>query len=160
MSKVVFGGKYNKKQLKIEPTILENVLLEDRIMQEEIFGPLIPIIEYGNFNDIVKIIEANKNPLALYVFSKEKDFIDRLVENISFGGGCINDTIMHITNYNLPFGGIGNSGIGSYHGKKSFDSFSHKKSIMKSNSFIDIKFKYPPYTERAYKLIKKVFNHF
>jgi len=96
----------------------------------------------------------------LYVFSKEKDFIDRLVENISFGGGCINDTIMHITNYNLPFGGIGNSGIGSYHGKKSFDSFSHKKSIMKSNSFIDIKFKYPPYTERAYKLIKKVFNHF
>lgn len=160
MSKVVFGGKYNKKQLKIEPTILENVLLEDRIMQEEIFGPLIPIIEYGNFNDIVKIIEANKNPLALYVFSKEKDFIDRLVENISFGGGCINDTIMHITNYNLPFGGIGNSGIGSYHGKKSFDSFSHKKSIMKSNSLIDIKFKYPPYTERAYKLIKKVFNHF
>lgn len=159
-SKVVFGGKYNKKQLKIEPTILENVLLEDRIMQEEIFGPLIPIIEYGNFNDIVKIIEANKNPLALYIFSKEKDFIDRLVENISFGGGCINDTIMHITNYNLPFGGIGNSGIGSYHGKKSFDSFSHKKSIMRSNSFIDIKFKYPPYTERAYKLIKKLFNHF
>lgn len=157
-TKVVYGGNYKEGVLKIEPTILDNVILNDEIMQEEIFGPLIPIIEYGNFNDIEKIVSANKNPLALYVFSKDKEFVNKVIETISFGGGCVNDTIMHITNYNLPFGGIGRSGIGSYHGKKSFDSFSHKKSIMKSSSKMDIKYKYPPYTEKAYSLIKKVFN--
>ncbi|WP_024620559.1 aldehyde dehydrogenase [Metaclostridioides mangenotii] len=157
-TKVVYGGNYKEDVLKIEPTILDNVILNDEIMQEEIFGPLIPIIEYGNFNDIENIVSANKNPLALYVFSKDKEFVNKVIETISFGGGCVNDTIMHITNYNLPFGGIGRSGIGSYHGKKSFDSFSHKKSIMKSSSMMDIKYKYPPYTEKAYSLIKKVFN--
>ena len=159
-SKVVFGGGAERESLKIEPTLIDEVNVNDIIMNEEIFGPLLPILEYDNFSDIKSIVSNNKNPLALYVFSEDSTFINRIIDEISFGGGCVNDTIMHITNYNLPFGGIRGSGIGSYHGKKSFDTFSHKKSIMKSSSIIDMNFKYPPYSLKSYKLIKKIFTKF
>ena len=155
--KVVYGGKSDKKILKIEPTILDNVNLDDDIMNDEIFGPIIPIIEFETIDDIVKIVNKNKNPLALYLFTKDKNFENDILNILSFGGGCVNDTIMHISNHNAPFGGIGNSGIGSYHGKKSFDTFTHEKTVLKA-SIIDIPFKYPPYTKKGLDLLKKSFK--
>lgn len=155
---VVYGGRSREEDFKIEPTILDNVSLEDKVMKEEIFGPIIPVLEFETISDIHEIIEENPNPLALYLFTKNKNMENNILNTVSFGGGCVNDTIMHITNPNIPFGGIGNSGIGSYHGKKSFDTFSHQKSIIKSSSLIDIPFKYPPYTKKAMKILKKSFK--
>ena len=155
---VVYGGKIQEEKLKIEPTIIDNIKLDSSIMREEIFGPLIPVITYKNIDNIKEIIDKNPNPLALYLFTKDKKFEKEIINQISFGGGCINDTIMHITNPNAPFGGIGNSGIGSYHGKKSFETFSHKKTVMKGSTYIDIPFKYPPYTKKGFELLKKAFR--
>ncbi|RDY24650.1 aldehyde dehydrogenase [Romboutsia maritimum] len=152
--KVIYGGNLDTQNLKIEPTIMDNVNLEDKIMKEEIFGPLIPVMKFDNTEKLLYIIKQNPNPLALYLFTKNKKFENEILSRVSFGGGCINDTIMHITNPNAPFGGIGNSGIGNYHGKQSFDTFSHKKTVMKNLANIDIKFKYPPYTKKAYKILK------
>lgn len=154
--KVIYGGNLNTQNLKIEPTIMDNVNLEDKIMKEEIFGPLIPVMKFDNTEKLLYIIKQNPNPLALYLFTKNKKIENEILSRVSFGGGCINDTIMHITNPNAPFGGIGNSGIGNYHGKQSFDTFSHKKTVMKNLANIDIKFKYPPYTKKAYKILKKI----
>ena len=157
--KLYYGGRYNINNLKIEPTILNDINLDDEIMKEEIFGPILPVIEYVEFDDIINIVNKNKNPLALYLFTRDINFENKIINRISFGGGCVNDTIMHITNRNLPFGGIGSSGIGSYHGKKSFETFTHQKSVMKS-SRIDIPIKYPPYTSEKLALLKKVFKKF
>ena len=156
-NKVVYGGKNNKESLKIEPTIIDKVTINDKVMNDEIFGPLIPILEFENIDEVVEIVEVNKNPLALYVFTKNKNFEKAIICRISFGGGCVNDTIMHISNHNAPFGGIGNSGIGSYHGRRSYDAFTHEKTILKSSS-IDIPFKYPPYSKKALQLLKKAFE--
>lgn len=157
--KLYYGGRYNRNNLKIEPTILNDINLDDEIMKEEIFGPILPVIEYVEFDDIINIVNKNKNPLALYLFTRDINFENKIINRISFGGGCVNDTIMHITNHNLTFGGIGLSGIGSYHGKKSFETFTHQKSVMKS-SIIDIPIKYPPYTSEKLALLKKVFKKF
>ncbi|MEG1312230.1 MAG: aldehyde dehydrogenase [Romboutsia sp.] len=157
--KIVYGGNTEENTLKIEPTIINNVQLDDKIMEEEIFGPILPILEFRNFNDLTKIISKHKNPLALYVFTNNKSFENDIINTISFGGGCVNDTIMHITNHNMPFGGVGYSGMGSYHGKRSFETFTHQKSIMKSSK-IDIPIKYPPYSNTSFKLLKKVFKIF
>ena len=156
--KLIYGGKCDEEQLKIEPTILEVYNTDEKIMQEEIFGPILPIIVYKNKNEIFNIIEKNKNPLALYLFTEDKNFEKEIIEKVSFGGGCVNDTIIHCTSEGLPFGGIGKSGLGNYHGKASFDAFSHQKSIVKSKKIADISMKYPPFDERKFKLIKKVFN--
>ncbi|MEF9991383.1 MAG: aldehyde dehydrogenase [Romboutsia sp.] len=156
--KVAYGGNYNKENLKIEPTILNNITVDNKVMEEEIFGPIIPILEFDDINDILKIIEVHKSPLALYLFTKDKNLEIDIINKISFGGGCINDTIMHIANTNAPFGGIGSSGIGSYHGKKSFDTFSHQKSVLKSSILIDVSTKYPPYTENNLKILKSLFK--
>ena len=156
--KLIFGGKYDEESLKIEPTILEVSNTDEKIMQEEIFGPIIPIVVYKNKNEIFEIIEKNKNPLALYLFTDDKPFEKEIIEKVSFGGGCVNDTIIHCTSDGLPFGGIGRSGLGNYHGKASFDAFSHKKSVVKSKKFADISMKYPPFNEKKLNLIKKVFN--
>ncbi len=156
--RLIFGGKYDDDNLKIEPTILEVSSMDEKIMQEEIFGPIIPIIVYKNKNEIFEIIEKNKNPLALYLFTDDNSFEKEIIEKVSFGGGCVNDTIIHCTSDGLPFGGIGRSGLGNYHGKASFDAFSHKKSVVKSKKFADISMKYPPFNEKKLKLIKKVFN--
>lgn len=138
--RLIFGGKYDDDSLKIEPTILEVSSMDEKIMQEEIFGPIIPIIIYKNKSEIFEIIDKNKNPLALYLFTDNNSFEKEIIEKVSFGGGCVNDTIIHCTSEGLPFGGIGRSGIGNYHGKASFDAFSHKKSVVKSKKFADIKY--------------------
>ena len=144
--KVVYGGKFSAEFLKIEPTIMDNVAENDKVMQEEIFGPILPILTVENIYDAKKIIAKFPEPLALYVFSNTKDVINYFINTISFGGGCINDTIMHLASDYLPFGGVGNSGMGNYHGKHSFYTFSHEKSISKSKTFLDIPIRYQPYS--------------
>lgn len=142
---IIFGGKYDKENLKIEPTLILNPSFDSPIMQEELFAPILPIITYKNKNEIYKIIEKNPTPLSIYIFSKNKDFQNELIKNISFGGCTINATIFHTANFYLPFGGVGKSGIGNYHGKYSFETFSHKKSTFKGTDIIDNISKYPPY---------------
>ncbi|EEU12597.1 aldehyde dehydrogenase family protein [Anaerococcus vaginalis] len=152
------GGLYNSKTLKIEPTIIDDVDFVNKIMQEEIFGPILPVIEY---DDIFKVIEKLKfmdKPLSMYIFSEDQEHIDRLTYDLSSGGVCINDTIMHLTNPNLEFGGVGESGMGGYHGKFGFMNFSNRKSIMIRSNNIDIKIKYPPYSKGQEKIIKKIFK--
>lgn len=152
------GGLYNSKTLKIEPTIINNVDFSNKIMKDEIFGPILPVIEY---EDIFKLIEKLKfmdKPLAMYIFSENQDHIDRLTYDLSSGGVCINDTIMHLSNPNIEFGGVGESGTGGYHGKYGFMNFSNRKSIMIRSNNIDINLKYPPYSKGQEKVIKKIFN--
>jgi aldehyde dehydrogenase (NAD+) len=153
--KIVHGGNYDKVALYIEPTILENVSMEDSVMQEEIFGPILPVLTFNTKEEALQIIEQNKNPLSFYVFTssaaKEKDWLD----SVAFGGGCVNNASWHLTNHHLPFGGRGFSGTGQYHGKSSFDVFTHKKSIMKTPTWFDPSIKYPPFKGRL-KLFKWV----
>ena len=133
---------------------MENVAYNDLIMQEEIFGPILPIIEFDNIDDVINDLKQKEKSLALYLFSNDKKEVKKVLKNISFGGGCINETIMHLTNDNLPFGGVGQSGMGNYHGKASFQIFSHQKSILCKHK-MEINIKYPPYTNKKLKLLKK-----
>lgn len=141
-TKVIFGGLYNITNLKIDLTIMDNITYKDKVMQEEIFAPILPIIEYTNIDDIIMQFKDFNKPLALYLFTKNKDIEDKVINNISFGGGAINDTVIHIANNNAPFGGVGDSGMGYYHGKYSFETFSHQKHIYKKYSFFDNKLRY------------------
>lgn len=155
-SQIVYGGASNEKTLYIEPTILDNVSWEDAVMQEEIFGPVFPVLSFTDYDEILqKIIEGEK-PLAAYLFTKNKKEKDKLLKLVSFGGGCINDTLMHITSDYLPFGGIGNSGIGNYHGEFGFLSFSHQKSVVEKTNWGEPNWKYPPYTNKKMKRLKKI----
>lgn len=151
----IIGGEADKEKLFIYPTILDKVSLEDEIMKEEIFGPILPILTIEKFEDIKELIEKNPYPLSLYVFTEDKYLENHIVENISFGGGCINDAISHFVNKNLPFGGYGYSGMGSYHGKYSFDEFTHYKSIFKANSRFGLNLKFPPYNNEKLKMAKR-----
>lgn len=152
------GGLYNSKSLKIEPTIINDVDFSNKIMKEEIFGPILPVIEYENIFEIIEKLQKMYKPLSMYIFSEDQNNIDRLTYDLSSGGVCINDTIMHITNPNLEFGGVGESGMGGYHGKFGFINFSNRKSIMIRSNNIDIKLKYPPYSKAKEKIIKKIFK--
>lgn len=152
---VKFGGKYDLETLKMEPTILDNVLLDSDVMKDEIFGPILPILYYSSESEIYNIINKNPNPLALYVFSNTKQFVNNIHSNISFGGGCINDTIVHVGNGNVPFGGVRGSGIGKYHGIYSYDTFTNKKGIMAGSKF-NLKMKYAPHTNSHLALLKKL----
>ena len=143
-SKVVFGGLTDMQKLKIDLTIMDNVTYIDRVMQEEIFAPILPVIEYTNIDDVISNFKSLEKPLALYVFTQDKAFENKVINNISFGGGAVNDVIVHITNNNAPFGGVGTSGIGAYHGKYSFETFSHQKHIYKKYSFFDNKLRFFP----------------
>lgn len=155
-SKVTYGGNFNAESLYIEPTIMDNVSWEDPVMQEEIFGPVLPVITYSNYDDVLnKIIEGEK-PLAAYLFTNNQEEKDKLLKLVSFGGGCINDTLMHITSDYLPFGGIGNSGIGNYHGEFGFLTFSHQKSVIEKKTWGEPDWKYPPYTDKKMYWLKKV----
>ncbi|MDE6189065.1 MAG: aldehyde dehydrogenase [Clostridia bacterium] len=156
MQKVVHGGRSDEERLKIEPTVLDNVNCDDAVMQEEIFGPILPIMTYEKEEEIISFVSSNPAPLALYVFSKDKKRIDRLTTRLSFGGGCINDVVIHIASSNLPFGGFKDSGIGAYHGKAGFDTFTHYKSIVNKSTLIDLPMRYQPYKEAYQKLIRKV----
>ncbi len=145
--KVVYGGKCDPETLKIEPTVMDNVSYDDAIMQEEIFGPILPVLTYETIDEAQKYINENPKPLAFYIFSSNKKTIKSLTSNCAFGGGCINDTVIHLATSNMGFGGVGESGMGSYHGKCGFDTFSHKKSIVDKKTFMDLPMRYQPYNK-------------
>ncbi|MDE6656065.1 MAG: aldehyde dehydrogenase [Anaeroplasmataceae bacterium] len=151
-NKVIYGGNSSLDTLKIEPTLVE-ATLDQSVMQEEIFGPVLPILTYKTNEDLLAIIRKHPNPLALYVFSTRKKNINWITSHIQFGGGCVNDTIIHLATNELPFGGVRQSGIGSYHGKKSFETFTHYKSILSKANWIDLPIRYTPYTKKKTKLI-------
>ena len=156
--KIIVGGQFSN-QLYLAPTLVDEPDLESQLMQEEIFGPILPIISFESKADLQKIISSYDSPLALYVFSEKKSFIDEMIVNFSFGGGCINDVIVHLANKNLPFGGVGTAGIGAYHGKYSFDTFSHKKSIVKRGTWLDIPVRYAPYNKKL-KWLQQILKWF
>ncbi|OEF99900.1 aldehyde dehydrogenase [Vulcanibacillus modesticaldus] len=151
--RILIGGRTDKDKLFIEPTIIDQINWDSSIMKEEIFGPLLPVMEYEDVYEVIKIVNEHPKPLALYFFSKDKHLQNEIIDKISFGGGCINDTVYHFASPHLPFGGVGNSGMGSYHGKSSFELFSHKKSILKQTTLFDLPFRYPT-TKDALKKVK------
>ena len=151
----LIGGEYDKKLRKIEPSLVLDVKEDDRIMEEEIFGPLLPVISYKNKYDLLERLRKKKSPLAFYIFSQDRIFIDKALKEISFGGGCVNDTIMHIANDKLPFGGVGNSGMGNYHGAYSFNSFTRQKAIVETKN-PDLSLRYAPYTDKKMSWLKKI----
>ncbi len=153
--KIVYGGSFDRNNLFIEPTIMDNISYEDKIMEDEIFGPILPLLIYEDINSIINEIKRKPKPLALYVYTSDNQVEEKIIREIQFGGGCINDSISHVSNPHLPFGGVGNSGMGSYHGKASFDTFSHKKSILKKSNFFNMKLPFPPY-EGKIKIVKKL----
>lgn len=155
---VVFGGKGHRDELFIEPTLIFSKNIDIASMQEEIFGPILPIFEYEDFEEIFKITARNEKPLALYIFSTKDDNIKRISQNILSGNVSINDTIKHVSNINLPFGGVGKSGIGAYHGKYSFDTFSHIRGVYRNTLPFDFSVIFPPYTEKKWKLLNKIFK--
>jgi aldehyde dehydrogenase (NAD+) len=154
--KIALGGQIDALNRVIAPTLLKDVQLSDAIMQEEIFGPLLPLIKYQDFEEVLQYIENNEKPLSAYLFSNDPTEQKNWEQRLSFGGGCINDAIMHITNPNLPFGGVGQSGTGSYHGKAGFDTFSHFKSVFKKPNIFEVPLKYPPYTSSKMAWIKRL----
>ena len=150
------GGNYDIKARYFEPTVLTGVSFEDEVMQSEIFGPILPVIEYDDLNAVIAKVKRRPKPLSLYVFSDEKAVIKKILHEISFGGGAVNDAIMHLTNPNMGFGGVGESGIGSYHGINGFNTFSHFKSILDKSTLIEPNLKYHPHTDTKLKLIKTI----
>lgn len=151
--RIVFGGKTNAKERYIEPTLLDDVSPEASVMQEEIFGPVLPMITFEEREEALKFITSREKPLALYYFGKVSDGAE-VLRRTSSGGACINDTIMHIANENIPFGGVGNSGMGCYHGRRSFEAFSHLRSVVTTTTLLDLPFRYMPY--RMWGLVKKL----
>ncbi len=154
---ILFGGESNRSDFYLAPTLLDEPSLESPVMKDEIFGPILPIISYESKADIERIISKYEKPLSLFIFSENKSFIKDVLGKYSFGGGCINDTIIHFSNSRLPFGGVGHSGIGAYHGKLSFDTFSHKKAIVKKGNWLDIPLRYAPYKNKV-NIIKRILN--
>jgi aldehyde dehydrogenase (NAD+) len=152
---IVYGGKSNREKLFIEPTIMIGVQPDAKIMQDEIFGPILPILTYASKEEALAIIQKNPNPLAFYVFTENQADENYWLTNVPSGGACVNNATMHITNHELPFGGRGYSGTGGYHGKLSFDTFTHTKSVLKTPTWIDPSFKYPPYKGKGW-LIKRL----
>lgn len=153
-NKVIVGGKYDENTLKIEPTVMDNVSWDDLIMQEEIFGPILPILTFKSADYIIEKIENRPHPLALYVFSQDKKFIDKITSHCRFGGGCINDVVVHLATPEMPFGGFGESGMGAYHGKFGFETFSHRRSILDKSLCVDLPMRYQPYKTSYFKLLK------
>ena len=155
---LIYGGKYDKVKRYISPTIIDSPKMDEEIMKDEIFGPILPVLSFEKIEDIDNIITKNPNPLALYVFSNNKKFNEIIINRYPFGGGAINDTIVHLANSRLPFGGIGNSGIGSYHGKASFELFSHKKSVVNRSTWFDNNLRYAPYKNKL-SLVRKIMKY-
>lgn len=152
---ILYGGKFDRDSLFIAPTLMDNVSLESPVMNEEIFGPILPIISFSSGKEAIEIIGKHKNPLAFYVFTQSSSLAEAWLSKVPSGGSCINTCSVHLTNHRLPFGGRGTSGIGAYHGKHSFDRFSHKKAVLKSPTWIDPKVRYPSYKSRL-GLFKKI----
>ncbi|CEJ69142.1 Aldehyde dehydrogenase [Chryseobacterium oranimense G311] len=154
--KIYFGGNSDETKLFVEPTLLNNVNWEDEIMQEEIFGPILPIISFTNFNLAINTILELEKPLSAYLFTRNSEEKEIFTSKLSFGGGCINDVIMHLGNHRLPFGGVGNSGIGNYHGSYGFEAFSHQKSVLEKSTWGEPDIKYPPYSDKKLSWIRKL----
>lgn len=152
--KIVIGGRNDKTRLFIEPTVVTDITYDSAIMQEEIFGPILPILTYTDINDVISDLKTREKPLALYVFSTNSYIQRKITENLSYGGGCINDTIVHLATSKMGFGGVGYSGMGAYHGKFSFDTFTHYKGILNKAIWLDLPMRYHPYNEKNYKMIR------
>ncbi len=155
--RIISGGQSDRRNLYIAPTLLDGIAWEDPIMQEEIFGPLLPVMDYDDLSEAIAYVRKLPRPLALYFFSNSRRNIDRVLKDISFGGGCINDTLLQFASPHLPFGGTGSSGMGSYHGKASFDTFSHQKSILRKPWLIETPLRYPPYKNKL-RFLKKLMH--
>lgn len=153
---IITGGGHSREELHIDLTLIEVNDHDASILREEIFGPVLPVVTFETADDIEEIVARNPDPLALYLFSENRNFTNTIIDRIHFGGGCINDTLMHITNEHLPFGGRGTSGIGRYHGKHSFDTFTHEKAILKSPTWFDLPLKYPNVAKKYMHWVKKL----
>ena len=153
--KVVFGGNCDRDALRIEPTVMDNVTFSDAVMQEEIFGPVMPILTFDSLDEVIRNVNAMPHPLALYLFTSSKAAAKKVTARCGFGGGCINDTIIHLATPHLPFGGVGDSGMGSYHGRQSFETFTHFRSVVKKSTWLDLPMRYHPYTERSFAMVRK-----
>ncbi len=156
---ILAGGIINRKDFYLAPTLLDEPSLDSLVMKDEIFGPILPILSFENEADLASIISRYEKPLSLYVFSNNRAFAKKIIQNYSFGGGCINDTVIYFTNKRLPFGGVGHSGIGAYHGKLSFDTFTHRKAVVKKANWLDIPIRYAPYKGKL-NSIKKLLKWF
>ena len=152
--KTVWGGKSDEKEKRIEPTVMVDVSWEDAVMGEEIFGPILPILTYKTLDEAVLVIESHPHPLALYCFTEDKGVKERILKKCRFGGGCINDVVIHLATSEMPFGGVGESGMGSYHGKAGFEEFSHTRSIVDKKIWMDMPVRYQPYTGFKEKLLR------
>ena len=156
-NKTVLGGTARKDTLQIAPTVMDNITWDDAVMQDEIFGPIMPILTFDNFEEVYALLADKPKPLALYLFSEDKQRIKEVTERCSYGGGCINDTIIHLATSEMGFGGVGESGMGSYHGKEGFDVFSHSKSIVDKKTWMDLPMRYPPYNRGLYGKLLRMF---
>ena len=152
-SKVICGGNVRPKTLQIEPTVMDKVTFEDAVMQEEIFGPVLPVLTFTSIDEVIHKVNSLAHPLALYIFAQDKAIINKVTSECGFGGGCINDVVIHLATSELPFGGFGESGMGSYHGKKGFETFSHYKSIVDKKTWMDLPIRYQPYGRISQKLL-------
>ena len=155
--KVVIGGKSSKDSLQIEPTVMDNVTFDDAVMGEEIFGPVLPILTYNKLSDVITLLQGKDKPLALYIFSENKKNIKTITRRLSFGGGCVNDCVIHLATSCMGFGGVGESGMGAYHGQTGFEAFSHTKSIVDKKTFMDLPMRYQPYNRGIYGKLLKMF---
>lgn len=155
--KVVVGGEVNAQTLQIAPTVMDNVTEQDAVMGEEIFGPILPILTFDRFDSIVDSLKYKDKPLALYLFSRKKAHIKQVARELSYGGGCINDVVIHLATSEMGFGGVGESGMGAYHGKAGFDAFSHFKSIVDKKAWLDLPMRYQPYDNKVYRALLHVF---
>lgn len=153
-SKVFCGGRADRSRLKIEPTVMDNVTFADAVMQEEIFGPVLPVLTYDSLDGVIRKIHSMEHPLALYIFTSDKAAARKITSRCGFGGGCINDVVIHLATSEMGFGGFGESGMGSYHGKDGFDTFSHYKSIVNKKTWMDLPMRYQPYLKRNEKLLR------
>lgn len=157
--KIAVGGNTDSIRRFIEPSVLVDVNPDDEIMTDEIFGPILPVITYKSLHECIEFITNRPRPLAFYVFTRDKRVVHKLFNSCSFGGGCVNDVIMHITSPTLPFGGVGNSGMGSYHGRKSFETFTHARSVLVNNFSLEAPLRYHPYTDKKMKIMKRYFGN-
>lgn len=152
--KVVFGGNSDRDALRIEPTVMDNVTFSDAVMQEEIFGPVMPVLTFDSLDEVIRNVNAMPHPLALYLFTSSKAAAKKVTARCGFGGGCINDTIIHLATTEMGFGGFGESGMGSYHGKTGFDTFTHYKSIVDKKTWLDLPMRYQPYRKMHEKMVR------
>jgi len=152
-AKVVCGGNARPETLQLEPTVMDQVTFEDAVMQEEIFGPVMPVLTFNSIDEVIRNVNSMAHPLAFYIFAQDKAICEKVTSECGFGGGCINDVIIHLATSEMPFGGFGESGMGGYHGQKGFETFSHYKSIVDKKTWIDLPMRYQPYRRIYDKLI-------